>query len=209
LHRARISSTGVHDTDGAGAREIRCKVKEATNAQESPTPLADQLNSTDIAASAKDTPDRSITERIEYMEVRLVSLEAIGGDQIRASIELTNRSGDTRGLAIAFKAQGSGGIADYWEFMLYAMGSLTDDRGNRFPLSSAAGIGFARTNDDWAMLSNGSSVTMILDFSTAESRKLGSQFALAVEIYVAWRDTAKIQHNGPYVIQIRNAPLFH
>lgn len=144
-------------------------------------------------------------QRLEYVEVEAVALERTGRS-VRATLRFTNRSGDRRGVALAFNAVGSGGIADYWKFMPQASGSLTDDVGGRYQLAEASGLGFARTASDWNILSNGASVVVVLDF-TGAGQSGGRRFAVSLNINMAWRDLSNQQHHGPYTVLLRDLEM--
>jgi hypothetical protein len=144
------------------------------------------------------------TQTIQYLRTRLLSLQRIGTTTMRVTLEFSNSSGDSRGLALAYKAKGSDEIADYWKFMPQPLASLTDNRGNDFTLRSASGLGFARTQEDWTLLTTGTSTAAVLDFSLSAQPESLTRYSVAIEIRLVWRDQNNNQHQSPFTVLLRD-----
>ena len=90
------------------------------------------------------------------------------------------------GLAVALKAVGSGGIADYWKFFPRSDAVATDSRGNKYEVASASGLGFARDETDWTILTAGNETSLVLVFQKSGRRRPGHEFTLSAGIRVVW-----------------------
>lgn len=129
--------------------------------------------------------DRSlaITEQFRTVRATLTALEPLRGGGIRVTIRLENT--DTQhGAAVAHRAEGSDGIADYWKFFATPIGIATDNRGNRFSLSKESPLGMARDANDWLVLKRGEAATQTLMFE-GSSGGIGDTFTVSVDLHIA------------------------
>ncbi len=121
---------------------------------------------------------------VNYLSVKLDSFDVSRQGDIRATLKLKNI--DPRlALVVAFKAEHSDGIADFWKFSPYLEGQLSDNAGGNYIAVAASGIGFARTTQDWAVIYPGEERFITLVFR-AESRP-GTSFNLFFALRMAYR----------------------
>lgn len=122
-------------------------------------------------------------ERYRNLDVRLESLQHLKSGDVVAALRLRNAKPDSGPIAIALKAEGSGGIADYWKFFPRATASMTDSQGNEYGTSSVTGIGFAREESDWTFLRTADEVTVTLNFSGGSRFSQGGSFTIVIELW--------------------------
>jgi hypothetical protein len=150
---------------------------------------------------------RRFSQQIEYLNIKLISLQRFSDKTYRATLLFTNQSTDTKGCALAFKALYSDGIADFWKAFPTSDATLTDNLGNKYKFSSSSGLGWARTNQDWLILKAGQSAKATINFFGNDKLQLGQLYTLNFEIWFAWRDSGNIKKHNSFNIQLSDIPL--
>lgn len=154
----------------------------------------DEKGSEKLSSPAND----GRSQRIKYMEVRLLAFEKLTNGDLRVTMRIFNNS-RKQGLGVALKAVGSDGIADFWKFMPTSASVVTDEAGNKYPFSSASGMGYARTDADWTVLAAGESVPVSIEFRGNKGYfTQGNDFTLSIDIWLAWRDEPSPQVKTGY-----------
>jgi hypothetical protein len=90
-------------------------------------------------------------------------------------------------------------MADFWKFFPTPIGSVTDDRGNKYGYSEQSGLGyFGRDAKDWLILKAGETSTGIISFSP-ESRSAtpGSVFSLVADLRLVTKNGEQQQVSAP------------
>ena len=127
-----------------------------------------------------------INQQIKYLAIYLRSFELLADGSIRVSIDLRNTDPEGRGLALAWSADGSGGIADYWKFFPSVKAVVTDDLGGSYSFESASGPGYARTREDWMKIESGGEASVIVTLRRSNSGSVGKVFSFSAPIRLAW-----------------------
>lgn len=117
------------------------------------------------------------------LEARLVSFQALAGGNLVATLALRNTRPDKGAIAIAVKAEHSGGIADFWKFFPRATAHATDDEGNRYRCSEVSGLGFARQKSDWNILRGPEEMTATFTFYGSDAARSARSFSLTFELW--------------------------
>lgn len=156
--------------------------------------------SSPVAAKEEKSPEAAplasnnkSSQRIKYMDASVIAFERLNNGYLRATIRFSNLN-KRHGLAVALKAVGSDGIADFWKFMPTSSGVVTDEAGNRYNFSSASGIGFARTTEDWTVLNPGESIPVTIEFYGGGGNS--DTFTLSLDIRLAWKDEFSTKVNS-------------
>ena len=157
--------------------------------------------SSTVASDEKDPEavpspvSNKLSQRIKYMDMSVIAFEKLRNGYLRATLKITNTN-KRHSLGVALKAVGSDGIADFWKFMPISSGVITDERGSKYTFSSASGIGYARTKDDWVVLNAGESIPITLEFQGGEGDfTQADNFTLSLDIRLAWKDGFSNQVN--------------
>lgn len=127
-----------------------------------------------------------LEHRIEYMVARLESFVVSGEGEVHIRIALQNADDNEKGLAIALKAQYSDGIADFWKFFPKSEAIVTDEMGNKYDVYKASSLGFARTKEDWTLLSAGETTVLTLSCRKRGRGSGGTKFDISVPIKLVW-----------------------
>lgn len=129
-----------------------------------------------------------VSQQIKYLAVYLRSFELLDGGSLRVTLDLRNTDPEGRGLALAWSAVGSGGIADYWKFFPRVEAVVTDNLGGSFTFDSASGPGFARTREDWLQIASGSEASIVVTLRRRDSGPVGEVFSFSAPIRLAWAE---------------------
>ncbi len=146
-------------------------------------------------AAVGEYQGKVVTQQIKYLAIYLRSFEILADQSIRLTLDLRNTDVDGRGLALAWSAVGSGGIADYWKFFPTVEAIVTDDLGSSFVLDSASGPGYARTREDWLGIEAGGEASIVVKLRHRGSGRTGNVFSFSAPIRLAWtgKDRKKVQ----------------
>lgn len=136
--------------------------------------------------SPQETKVKIPGQRIKYLQILLDSFEVLDS-AIRVSLRARNTSGD-RGLALAWFAEHSGGIADFWKFFPRVNAIATDDQGHRYEYSSSDGLGFATTREDWLIIKAGEESSIVVDLRRG-NQPTGKVFSFSAPIRLAWGES--------------------
>lgn len=140
------------------------------------------------------------SQRIKYLQATLVAFEA-SARTVRATLSL-EASHRRHGAAVALADPRAQGLADYWKFFPTSEGTVRDDRGNVYSFSSATGLGFARTRQEWLVLEAGEAAPVTLTFEKRDDAAAGRSFNLSIDLWLAYRDDDGEQRNGVFPLHL-------
>ncbi len=136
-----------------------------------------------------------VSQQIKYLAIYLRTFELLADGSVRVTLDLRNTDPEGRGLALAWSAVGSGGIADYWKFFPRVEAVVTDELGGSFTFDSASGPGFARTREDWLQIESGGEASIVVKLRHQGSGPVGEVFSFSAPIRLAWvaKGSTKVQ----------------
>jgi uncharacterized coiled-coil protein SlyX len=149
-------------------------------------------------ATKETAPQEFPEQKIESLRVSVRRFQVVAERTLRATLEFENVADQNRKIAVAMRAEGSDGIADFWKFMPVAIGSATDESGNVYALRSVSGLGFAREQDDWNFISGGTKIPVVVEY--AGNAGLGRVFDLTFDIRLTWRDESGEQRSSAFTV---------
>lgn len=138
-----------------------------------------------LTSDAGDYQGTRRFERYKQLDVQLESFQVLNDGEIVAALRLRNSRPDDGGIALAVKAEGSGGLPDFWKFFPQATGYATDSQGNRYRIRSVTGLGYAREQSDWNILRGEDELPVTVSFSGGSRVRREDVFSLAVELWYA------------------------
>jgi len=160
-----------------------------------------KTSSLNLSSNYKSYDGPPITLYHEYLKLTLSSLD-IETSTIKVVIQCENISSSGKRLALALKANGSDGLADYWKFFPSALGSITDAYGNEYVLSHTSGMGYAKTAEDWSILNPTESVYLGLTYENYKPIIIPNTFNLNIEIRLAYLDPFNTQQHQSFVANL-------
>lgn len=123
-------------------------------------------------------------EKLGALDVQLVSLEVLNDGDLTLALSVRNTRAAGESVGVAWKAQGSGGIADYWKFTPRPTASVTSRDGERARCREASGLGFARTSEDWSVLEPTETTEATLKCDGPRSFYGATSFNVRIELWV-------------------------
>lgn len=136
------------------------------------------------------------------LETSLISFEVIG-NTINATLKFKNVTNNSW-IGIAFKAQGSDGMADYWKFMPMVKGKVRDNLGREYGISEISGLGYGKTQDDWTLIKGEDSVLVNVSYKNSGVNSDADIYSMFLEIWLLFRDNANIQRKSSVLVSMRD-----
>jgi TolB-like protein len=117
------------------------------------------------------------------LSVRLNAVHVLQDGKIRLDIAMRNIRPDVGGIAVALKAEGAGGIADFWKFMPQATASVLDSQGRRYGCPDVTGLGFARDHGDWNVLRGNEEISATLTCNGSSRSRPVAPLTVVIEFW--------------------------
>lgn len=150
--------------------------------------------------------NKVVSRRVKDLEIQISSIK-----KSQNSIDVTLKFiavGDRYGTGYALKANGSGGIADYWKFVPIANGKLIDNLGNEYHIGSISGMGYARESNDWTILRIGENSLANIEFPNNSSGKvIGNIFDFYLDIWILYADVNQKSAQMAYTINFKGIKI--
>ena len=157
------------------------------------------------AVSVGEYQGKVASQQIRHLAIYLRSFELLSDGNVRVTLDLRNTDPDGRGLALAWSAVGSGGIADYWKFFPRVEAVVTDELGGRYEYESGSGPGFARTREDWLSIEAGGEASIVVELRRTGDYSPGKVFSFSAPIRLAWpAKSSRDVQTGEFNILLQN-----
>ena len=156
--------------------------------------------------SVEGSPSR-ISQTFQGLRVTPIKVETSRNGQARVILKLQNvtgESGSEQTIAVAFRAKGSGGLADFWKFNPMATAELHDVGGNSYALVGSSGLQFGIGANDWIMLRPGGSIPVTYSFSYGGNGRPGN-LSFSAELHVVW-PTESGTRTAPFQVYFPEMP---